>query len=134
MCPAMNTMMWEHPATRNSLQVLTDWGWKVVNPIKKVLACKEEGQGALAAVSTIRQAVIEAITLIEAAETVAAKTPIRPNFQIKSTASSRRCQNKRIKYLNNIFRCFLCGFASVTCVIGLYAVGKRFQKTYSIDV
>lgn len=129
-CPAMNTMMWEHPATRNSLQVLTRWGWEVVHPMTKVLACKEEGQGALAAVSTICQAVREAIRL----EVPAAKTPTHPHRQMKSTALSRRYRNARINYSLDIVRYILVGFVGVTIVGGVYAVGKRVLETYSVDV
>lgn len=130
-CPAMNTMMWEHPATQNSLQVLTRWGWKVVHPMTKVLACKEEGQGALAAVSTICQAVREAAIRLEVP---AAKTPTHPYLQMKSTALSRRYRNAHIKYSLDIVRYILVGFVGVTIVHGVYVVGKRVLETYSVDV
>lgn len=56
----MNTLMWDHPATRRSLATLQEWGWQVVGPVAKVLACSDEGNGALADVVVIRDAVIQA--------------------------------------------------------------------------
>ena len=53
LCPAMNSVMWEHPVTSSSLQILGGWGYRVISPISKTLACNEIGKGALASVSTI---------------------------------------------------------------------------------
>jgi phosphopantothenoylcysteine decarboxylase len=70
--PAMNTLMWEHPATRKHLSQLAEfWGiipvatatdaddtiqkinecnsvFRIVSPIRKELACGDWGQGAMA--------------------------------------------------------------------------------------
>ena len=35
--PAMNTMMWEHPATSQHLSVLSQWGYTVIPPVEKTL-------------------------------------------------------------------------------------------------
>ena len=130
-CPAMNTMMWEHPATRNSLQMLTDWGWKVVNPMKKVLACKEEGQGALAPVSTIYQIVREATSIEVPTETVSTHTP----FHMKSTALSRRkCHDARIHRLLYILKGLFFGCLGVSFARGLYSVSSFLYTSYSVDV
>ena len=32
-CPAMNTMMWEHPVTEEHLSKLKSWGLTIVDPI-----------------------------------------------------------------------------------------------------
>eukprot|EP01054_Gregarina_sp_Poly1_P010077 Gregarina_sp_Poly_1__10076@NODE_680_length_6809_cov_177_847375_g513_i0_p4_GENE_NODE_680_length_6809_cov_177_847375_g513_i0NODE_680_length_6809_cov_177_847375_g513_i0_p4_ORF_typecomplete_len152_score10_62Flavoprotein/PF02441_19/5_9e13Avian_gp85/PF03708_14/0_43Avian_gp85/PF03708_14/1_5e03_NODE_680_length_6809_cov_177_847375_g513_i056316086 len=40
--PAMNTNMWNHPSTK-----LIAWGWRIVNPPVKYLACGDIGIGAL---------------------------------------------------------------------------------------
>jgi phosphopantothenoylcysteine decarboxylase len=52
--PAMNTAMWNHPATKRHLDVLSkDWaletnGWfEVLWPIDKGLACGDRGGGAM---------------------------------------------------------------------------------------
>lgn len=53
LCPAMNTFMWNHPVTNTSLDVLRGWGYKVIDPISKTLACNDTGNGALADVTEI---------------------------------------------------------------------------------
>jgi phosphopantothenoylcysteine decarboxylase len=52
-CPAMNTLMWEHPATAAALDTLKAWRFDVVLPTTKRLACNDVGSGALAPVSQI---------------------------------------------------------------------------------
>ncbi|OQS02927.1 phosphopantothenoylcysteine decarboxylase [Thraustotheca clavata] len=52
--PAMNTQMWNHPCTKKQLQILeNDYGYEIIPPMSKMLACGETGNGALAAVKTI---------------------------------------------------------------------------------
>uniref|UniRef100_A0A7S4UE47 Flavoprotein domain-containing protein n=1 Tax=Guillardia theta TaxID=55529 RepID=A0A7S4UE47_GUITH len=51
--PAMNTIMWEHPATCSHLKRLEEWGYRVIPPATKILACNEKGAGALAEVDEI---------------------------------------------------------------------------------
>jgi phosphopantothenoylcysteine decarboxylase/phosphopantothenate--cysteine ligase len=46
--PAMNTNMWEHPAVRANLSVLTDRGARFVEPGEGFLACGWTGKGRLA--------------------------------------------------------------------------------------
>lgn len=59
-CPAMNTVMYENPATRRNLEVLrADLGWQVVEPGQGRLACGDLGVGALAAPRRIVEAVCE---------------------------------------------------------------------------
>lgn len=59
LAPAMNTMMWEHPATAYHLQQLDRWysRLRIVPPISKVLACGDEGIGAMADISSIIEVV-----------------------------------------------------------------------------
>jgi len=85
LAPAMNTMMWEHPATARHLgQLLEDFGGSrslprlnaevlcdtinslcaqlhVVEPVSKRLACGDEGVGGLASVEEIAAVVSEII-------------------------------------------------------------------------
>ena len=85
LAPAMNTLMWDHPATRRHLaQLLEDHGGgsspgadaaglseainrrcprlRIVPPVSKRLACGDEGVGGMAAVARIALAVEEALT------------------------------------------------------------------------
>lgn len=56
--PAMNTVMWEHPATEQHLDQLQVWfRFRAVRPIAKRLACGDEGIGALARLDDIVEAV-----------------------------------------------------------------------------
>lgn len=59
-CPAMNTAMWNHPCTLDHVNQLIQWNYKIVMPMKKVLACGEEGIGALASIDTIVHEIKEA--------------------------------------------------------------------------
>ena len=45
--PAMNTRMYEHPATRANLTVLKERGVKIIEPSSGHLACGDEGKGKL---------------------------------------------------------------------------------------
>jgi phosphopantothenoylcysteine decarboxylase/phosphopantothenate--cysteine ligase len=47
LCPAMNTAMWEHPATQENLRVLRDRGNHIMNPDVGELACGTIGAGRL---------------------------------------------------------------------------------------
>jgi phosphopantothenoylcysteine decarboxylase len=53
--PAMNTHMWQHPITAEQLGKIATWfpNFKVVEPIKKRLACGDIGEGAMADIATI---------------------------------------------------------------------------------
>lgn len=44
LCPAMNTQMWYHPMTAKHLKVVKEeLGYTIVGPIKKALACGDDG-------------------------------------------------------------------------------------------
>ena len=58
-CPAMNSLMWDHPVTAQQLAVLRHWGYTVVGPVVKTLMCGEVGTGAMSSVPDIVQAVGE---------------------------------------------------------------------------
>jgi phosphopantothenoylcysteine decarboxylase/phosphopantothenate--cysteine ligase len=45
--PAMNTKMYNHPATQKSLDILRKWGVKILDTDTGYLACGDEGQGKL---------------------------------------------------------------------------------------
>src|ERR1700733_9219909 len=53
LAPAMNTNMWNHPATRENLRILAARGHQIVDPEDGVLACGMVGPGRLAGVETI---------------------------------------------------------------------------------
>jgi len=55
LAPAMNTRMWEHPATAEHLATLRRWypHCTIIEPVAKRLACGDTGIGALAPIATI---------------------------------------------------------------------------------
>lgn len=57
LCPAMNTIMWKHPSTEPALAALKSWGWKIIGPVEKLLACNEVGIGGMSAVPDIAHSV-----------------------------------------------------------------------------
>jgi len=59
--PAMNTRMYENPATQHNLEILKQRGWTLIPPRTARLACGYEGLGALAEVDTIVQYVMEGL-------------------------------------------------------------------------
>lgn len=61
LAPAMNTRMWEHPATRENLAVLRARGATIVEPGTGELACGTVGPGRLADPETILEAVRRAL-------------------------------------------------------------------------
>jgi phosphopantothenoylcysteine decarboxylase/phosphopantothenate--cysteine ligase len=61
LAPAMNTVMWEQPATQAAVDVLKDRGAFIVPPARGVLADGEVGEGRLAAVEDIFAAVMKTL-------------------------------------------------------------------------
>ncbi len=53
----MNVNMWEHPATRENVEILRSRGVHIVSPDEGYLACGMTGAGRLAGVEAIAQAV-----------------------------------------------------------------------------
>jgi len=51
--PAMNTNMWNHPITNLHVGALNSWGYRIINPVSKLLACGDKGMGAMAEVEQI---------------------------------------------------------------------------------
>jgi phosphopantothenoylcysteine synthetase/decarboxylase len=59
--PAMNTAMYDNPATQRNLATLVGWGWQVIEPAEGLLACGDVGRGALAPVDDIVAAALSAL-------------------------------------------------------------------------
>lgn len=58
--PAMNTLMWKHPATEHNLALYRMWmveNLTIVGPIEKQLACGDVGMGAMAEIVDIVEAI-----------------------------------------------------------------------------
>ena len=57
--PAMNGLMWQHPATQANLATLMQRGVRIIQPARGLMACGEEGTGRMAEVADIVQAVTD---------------------------------------------------------------------------
>jgi phosphopantothenoylcysteine decarboxylase/phosphopantothenate--cysteine ligase len=85
--PAMNTNMWEHPATQANLEILRERGVRIVEPGNGPLACGTVGAGRMAEPEEIAEAVLNAlgrrhdlageIVLVTAGGTREALDPVR---------------------------------------------------------
>ncbi len=51
--PAANTRMYENPRTQSNLKILKLINYEIIEPISKLLACNDEGKGALADINDI---------------------------------------------------------------------------------
>ncbi|KAI9013196.1 flavoprotein [Gaertneriomyces semiglobifer] len=60
-CPAMNTHMWEHPVTEKQLDVLKEFGYVIIEPICKTLACGDNGVGAMEEPEVVAKRVVEVL-------------------------------------------------------------------------
>ena len=61
-CPAMNTGMYDNPATQHNLSVLRERGVHIVEPGSGLLACGDTGRGRLAELSDIEAAIEMALS------------------------------------------------------------------------
>lgn len=57
--PAMNTLMWEHPATQHNVQILLQRGNTIIGPAETgILACGTNGKGRLVDVDCIVSSIL----------------------------------------------------------------------------
>lgn len=59
LAPAMNSKMWDYPATQDSITKLKKWGVNVLMPQSGLLACGENGSGRMMEVQEIDAAVMK---------------------------------------------------------------------------
>tara|TARA_B110001452_G_scaffold190307_1_gene160527 strand:- start:1782 stop:2987 length:1206 start_codon:yes stop_codon:yes gene_type:complete len=53
LAPAMNVRMWEHQSTKNNLEILRGYGYKIIGPVIGDMACGEYGEGKMSDPSDI---------------------------------------------------------------------------------
>jgi len=94
--PAMNTRMWEYPATRDNLDKLQSWGAHILKPTQGALACGEHGDGRMLEVDDILEQV--AVVLNTAERQPKAKTGKR----ILVTAGGTREPIDSVRYIGNL--------------------------------
>ncbi len=59
--PAMNPNMWCHPAVRDNIRKLKEWGVHIVEPAEGVAACGDSGYGRLAEIELIFRKAVDVI-------------------------------------------------------------------------
>ena len=67
-CPAMNSVMFQHPATQANLATLRAYGYQIIEPDCGKMACGEEGPGRLTEWENARQAILTAFAPQDLAE------------------------------------------------------------------
>ncbi len=87
LAPAMNTRMYDNPATQDNLSALRRYGWEMIEPAEGHLACGDNGKGKLADVDEIVQRVVQVLcprqdlkgvrVLVTAGATQEALDPVR---------------------------------------------------------
>ncbi len=96
LAPAMNTVMWEHPAVRDNLATLAARGTTFVEPGEGYLACGWVGKGRLAEPADIAEAV-DRVVRARTAGPSAALTGLR----VVVTAGPTREDLDPVRYLGN---------------------------------
>ncbi len=61
-CPAMNSRMYSHPATRQNIAGLKELGYRVIDPASGMMACKEEGEGRLPEWEEVKEYAAQSLT------------------------------------------------------------------------
>lgn len=94
--PAMNTAMWDHPATQANLATLRSREVTIITPATGVLACGDTGTGKLAAVESIVEAILDQLNRV---------TPIyNPDFtgiRVLVTAGATREPIDPVRFITN---------------------------------
>ncbi len=84
--PAMNTAMYENPATQDNLKKIQEYGFEVIEPNEGLLACGDEGKGKMPEPSELLEHILYALTekdmqglsvLVTAGPTQEAIDPVR---------------------------------------------------------
>ena len=60
-CPAMNSRMYQHPATQANLNKLHDYGYTVIDPDSGSMACGDQGVGRLVEWERARERILRSI-------------------------------------------------------------------------
>ncbi len=109
--PAMNTHMWQYPATRESVRRLKQWGVHVLAVAKGDLACGESGEGRM----------LEPAVIMQTIERLLAFDPQSGGKRILITAGGTREPIDSVRYIGNMSS----GRTAAGLVDGLAVAGHR---------
>lgn len=146
-CPAMNTFMWDHPSTVESMSKLVSWGCIIVGPVEKVLACNEKGNGAMSSIDDIVAEVGKALTDVNLNENFVVDSHPKLSFlnntrfvnAVARTSESAPLTPKEESIINNeiskvsgsglfLKGCFVGGVLSFTCLALIAFMASRAGK------
>jgi phosphopantothenoylcysteine decarboxylase/phosphopantothenate--cysteine ligase len=90
--PAMNSLMWDYPATQDSILKLKNWGINILSPQSGELACGEIGTGRMMEIEDINEIIIDKIQ----------KCNYKLNKHILITAGGTREYIDGVRYIGNL--------------------------------
>jgi len=100
LAPAMNTNMWNHPATQENLRILRERGHEIVEPDDGALACGMVGPGRLAEPDQIA-AIVAAGAVVRPAEKRAEKRQDLSGETLLITAGPTQEPLDAVRYITN---------------------------------
>lgn len=92
--PAMNTLMYEHPATQASLKKLNEWGVQILPTSEGYLACGDTGKGKLVEPDVIYEYIFSALKKNESHE--------KRKLKILITSGGTKENIDGVRYLSNL--------------------------------
>lgn len=93
--PAMNTRMWEHPATKANVETLRERGFAVIDPDEGFLACGTAGKGRLGSIDMIEEMICDAMATLERGQDLAGKTLLLSAGPTEEPIDPVRCITNR---------------------------------------
>ena len=93
--PAMNTRMWEHPATQANVATLRSRGFDVFDPDEGFLACGTSGKGRLGSIDSIEETILDAMAALEKGKDLEGKTLLLSAGPTEEPIDPVRCITNR---------------------------------------
>ena len=93
--PAMNTRMWEHPATQANIATLRARGFDVIEPDEGFLACGTSGKGRLGSIDAIEETILDAMAALEKGKDLECKTLLLSAGPTEEPIDPVRCITNR---------------------------------------
>jgi phosphopantothenoylcysteine synthetase/decarboxylase len=124
LCPAMNTVMLEHPAILTHLSLLRSYGFTILDTDVKYLACGDVGKGALASLAEIVKACeIASLSIHEDPDRNKEKEAANKTISLilkSSNDANGHCSTPTMIAIATVF-------AATSFLVG-YLVGAKFES------
>jgi phosphopantothenoylcysteine decarboxylase/phosphopantothenate--cysteine ligase len=140
-CPAMNSRMYLHPATRENIARLKHFGYQVIAPEDGLMACKEEGPGRLPEWEQVCDFFLRAVSkqdllgekvLITAGPT---REPIDPARFLSNRSSGKMgYAMARTAFLRGAEVQLVSGPVSLACPVGVQRVSVQTARQMHEEV